>query len=77
MVNANVLAAAKVNDSQEDASDDACYTAARAAGVSSMESADECDDGACSCAGCPWQETAKNWRKQKGVVRLHLGPANW
>lgn len=77
MTDKNELSASRITDAQEDAADEACYAAARKAGVSSKESADACDDGACSCDGCPWQKTAKNWRKQTGIVRLHLTPKNW
>lgn len=80
MTDRNVIAAQRLQEAQEDANEEACYDAARKAGVANKESAEMCDDGACCCPECPWQTTARHWRRNNGatsLVKLVLRPATW
>lgn len=57
----NVIAAERLFLAQERAAEDACKSAASAAGFDANKS-DDCDDGALCCPTCPWKATAENWR---------------
>lgn len=55
------LAAQILEETQRAPTMQTCHAAAVLADVSLVD-ADDCDDGACCCPGCPWRRTASNWR---------------